>query len=42
MWGEGLVLNSVIEDNEEILDIFFEDKGMKRVIASLANLKVKI
>ncbi len=42
LWGEGLVLNSVIEDNEEILDIFFEDKGMKRVIASLAKLKVKI
>jgi DNA helicase-2/ATP-dependent DNA helicase PcrA len=39
-WGEGLVLNSRIQDNDEILDIFFEDVGLKRVVASLAKLQV--
>ena len=39
-WGEGMVLNSKIEDNEEIVDIFFEDIGLKRVVASLAKLTV--
>ena len=39
-WGEGLILNSKIEDGEEIIDIFFEDIGLKRVVASLAKLTV--
>jgi DNA helicase-2/ATP-dependent DNA helicase PcrA len=39
-WGEGLVLNSKIQDNDEILDIFFEEVGLKRVVASLAKLQV--
>ena len=39
-WGEGMILNSKIEDNEEIVDIFFEDAGLKRVVASLAKLTV--
>jgi DNA helicase-2/ATP-dependent DNA helicase PcrA len=38
VWGDGMVLNSKIEDNEEIVDIFFEDVGLKRVVASLAKL----
>ena len=37
-WGEGMVLNSRLEDDDEIVDIFFEDLGMKRVAASLARL----
>jgi len=41
VWGEGLVLSSRIQDDDEIVDIFFENIGMKRVAASLANLKVK-
>jgi DNA helicase-2/ATP-dependent DNA helicase PcrA len=41
VWGEGLVLNSRIQDDDEIVDIFFENVGMKRVAASLANLKTK-
>jgi len=39
-WGEGMILNSKIEDNEEIVDIFFEDVGLKRVVASLAKRTV--
>ena len=41
VWGDGMVLNSRIQDDDEIVDIFFEDVGMKRVAASLANLKTK-
>ncbi|MGB9674050.1 MAG: ATP-dependent helicase [Anaerolineales bacterium] len=39
-WGEGLVLNSVLRDDDEILDIFFESVGLKRVAASLAKLEL--
>ena len=41
VWGDGMVLNSRIQDDDEIVDIFFENVGMKRVAASLANLKKK-
>lgn len=41
VWGEGLVLNSVVQDDDEIVDIFFEDIGLKRVAASLARLQIK-
>jgi DNA helicase-2/ATP-dependent DNA helicase PcrA len=39
-WGEGMVLNSKIEDGEEIVDVFFEDIGLKKLAASLARLEV--
>jgi DNA helicase-2/ATP-dependent DNA helicase PcrA len=41
MWGEGLVLNCQSQAGDEVLDIFFEDVGLKRVIASLARLQIK-
>jgi len=41
VWGDGMVLSSRIQDDDEIVDIFFENLGMKRVAASLANLKMK-
>jgi DNA helicase-2/ATP-dependent DNA helicase PcrA len=41
VWGDGMVLSSRIQDDDEIVDIFFENVGMKRVAASLANLKTK-
>jgi DNA helicase-2/ATP-dependent DNA helicase PcrA len=41
VWGEGMVLNSRIQDDDEIVDIFFENLGMKRVAASLARLEIK-
>jgi DNA helicase-2/ATP-dependent DNA helicase PcrA len=41
VWGEGMVLNSRIQDDDEIVDIFFEELGLKRVAASLAKLEIK-
>ena len=41
VWGEGMVLNSRMQDDEEIVDIFFEGVGLKRVAASLAKLEIK-
>jgi DNA helicase-2/ATP-dependent DNA helicase PcrA len=40
-WGEGMVLNSRLQDDDEIVDIFFENLGLKKVVASLANLEIK-
>ena len=39
-WNEGMVLNSRIQDDDEIVDIFFEEVGLKRVAASLARLDI--
>jgi len=41
VWGEGIVLNSRLDDDDEIVDIFFDSVGMKRVIAAMAKLEVK-
>lgn len=38
-WGEGMVLNSRIQDDDEVVDIFFQDVGLKKVLAAFANLK---
>lgn len=40
-WGEGMVLNSRLQGDDEMLDIFFEEMGLKRVMASLAKLEIK-
>jgi len=40
-WGEGMVLNSRLQDDDEVLDIIFESVGLKRVAASLAKLTIK-
>lgn len=39
-WGEGIVLNSRIQDADEIVDVVFESVGLKKLAASLANLAV--
>jgi len=39
-WGEGIVLDSKIQDEDEIVDVVFESVGIKRLSASLANLKI--
>ncbi len=41
VWGDGMVLTSRIMDDDEIVDIFFENVGLKRVAASLAKLEIK-
>jgi DNA helicase-2/ATP-dependent DNA helicase PcrA len=40
VWGEGIVLDSRIQDDDEIVDVVFESVGIKRLSASLANLKI--
>jgi DNA helicase-2/ATP-dependent DNA helicase PcrA len=40
VWGEGMVLNSRIQDDDEIVDVFFKKVGLKRLAASLAKLEV--
>ncbi len=39
-WGEGIVLDSKLQDNDEIVDVVFESVGIKRLATSLANLKI--
>ncbi|MBN1147714.1 MAG: UvrD-helicase domain-containing protein [Anaerolineales bacterium] len=39
-WGEGMVLNSRLQGQDEIVDVFFEDMGLKRLVASLARLEI--
>ncbi|MFN3742813.1 MAG: ATP-dependent helicase [Anaerolineales bacterium] len=38
VWGEGLVLQSRIQDGEEIVDVAFESVGFKRLLATIAQL----
>jgi DNA helicase-2/ATP-dependent DNA helicase PcrA len=40
-WGEGMVLNSRLQDDDETVDVFFESVGLKRLAASLARLEIK-
>ncbi|MCX6039266.1 MAG: UvrD-helicase domain-containing protein [Chloroflexi bacterium] len=39
-WGEGIVLNSRLQDNDETVNVVFESVGIKRLAASLANLTI--
>jgi DNA helicase-2/ATP-dependent DNA helicase PcrA len=41
VWGEGIVLNSRMDGDDEIVDIFFDSVGLKRVIAAMAKLEAK-
>ncbi len=40
IWGEGMVLNSALKDSDEIVDIFFESVGLKRVSALIGKLEL--
>lgn len=40
LWGEGIVLDSRLQDGDETLDVVFESVGIKRLVASLAKLKI--
>jgi DNA helicase-2/ATP-dependent DNA helicase PcrA len=40
VWGEGMVLDSKIQDNDEIVDVVFDSVGVKRLSAALAKLKI--
>jgi DNA helicase-2/ATP-dependent DNA helicase PcrA len=41
-WGEGMVLNSKLQDGDEIVDVHFAGIGLKRLVASLAPLTIKV
>jgi DNA helicase-2/ATP-dependent DNA helicase PcrA len=40
IWGEGIVLNSRLQDGDETVDAVFESVGIKRMVASLAKLEI--
>ena len=40
MWGDGIILDSRMQDDDEIVDVVFESVGIKRLAASLANLTI--
>jgi DNA helicase-2/ATP-dependent DNA helicase PcrA len=40
VWGEGIVMESRIQDDDETVDVFFESVGFKRLAASMARLEV--
>jgi DNA helicase-2/ATP-dependent DNA helicase PcrA len=40
LWGEGIVLDSKGQGDDETVDVVFESVGIKRLAASLANIKV--
>ncbi|HEY3344269.1 MAG TPA: UvrD-helicase domain-containing protein [Anaerolineaceae bacterium] len=39
-WGEGLVVESRVQDGDEVIDVFFDSVGFKRLVASLAKLEI--
>ena len=39
-WGEGLVIDSRVQDGDETIDVAFESVGFKRLLGSLANLQI--
>lgn len=39
--GEGMVLKSQLQDEDEIVDVFFAGLGLKRLMASMARLEIK-
>lgn len=39
-WGEGMVVDSRLQDEDETVDVFFESVGFKRLVASMAKLEI--
>jgi len=39
-WGEGMVIESRLQDSDEIIAVAFESVGIKRLAASLAKLEI--
>ncbi len=39
-WGDGIVMDSRVQDGDETVDVYFESVGFKRVVASLAKLEI--
>ena len=39
-WGDGVVMESRVQEDDETVDVFFESVGFKRLVASMANLEI--
>ena len=39
-WGEGIVLDTRLQDGDETVDVAFDSVGFKRLVASLAKLEI--
>ena len=39
-WGDGMVIDSRLQDEDETVDVFFESVGFKRLVASMAKLEI--
>ncbi|MDZ4158436.1 MAG: 3'-5' exonuclease, partial [Anaerolineaceae bacterium] len=39
-WGEGMVIESRLQDGDETVDVVFESVGIKRLVASMARLEI--
>lgn len=40
IWEEGIIIDSRLQDSDEIVDVVFESVGIKRLAASLAKLEI--
>jgi len=40
LFGEGIVIDSRVSGGEEEVNVAFEDVGLKRLAASVANLEI--
>jgi DNA helicase-2/ATP-dependent DNA helicase PcrA len=40
VWGDGIVMDSRIQEDDETVDVFFESVGFKRLVASMAKLEI--
>ena len=40
IWGEGMIIESRLQDGDETVDVIFQSVGFKRLVASLANLEI--
>jgi DNA helicase II / ATP-dependent DNA helicase PcrA len=39
-WGDGIVVDDRVQENEEMVDVHFESVGFKRLLASMARLEI--
>ena len=40
VWGEGIVMDSRVQDSDEIVNVVFNSVGVKRLAASLARITI--
>ncbi len=40
VWGDGIVMDSRVQEDDETVDVYFESVGFKRLVASMARLEI--